>query len=123
MKSDILRKPAFLAAIALAGAIGLTLPSMAQAQNNQTDRAEDDAAAAKPASVGGVTVQAPRPESKLGQIPPDKKAQFDDEAAKQEAWKTYRKSTPPLSDRTLEQSKDYPGLQTLLPQPDAADRQ
>lgn len=124
MKSGMLRITLFLPAIAFAGAIGLSLrPSTAvaqaaQAQGAQGEKAEEQAAGSKPASVGGVIVQAPRPESKVQQIPPDKKAAFDEEAAKDEAWKRYRKSTPPLSDGTLGQAKDYPGLQSLLPQPE-----
>lgn len=119
MKSGMLRITLFLPAIAFAGATGLSLaPSMAAAQAVQGEKAEERAADSKSASVGGVIVQAPRPESKVQQIPPDKKAAFDEEAAKDEAWKRYRKSTPPLSDGTLGQAKDYPGLQSLLPQPE-----
>jgi len=122
MKSSMLRAALLLPAIALCGVAGFALPSsMAMAQASQGEKAGDDAAAAaKPGDVGGVIVQAPRPQSKLQDIPPDKRAEFDDEAAKNEAWKRYRDSTPPLAAGTLGQAKDYPGLQTLLPQPDGA---
>jgi hypothetical protein len=119
-------------AIAVAGAIGLMLPaSAAVAQASQgesqsgpgasqnvspSEKAGSEAATAKPASVGGVIVQAPRPEPQA-QIPADKRAAYDAEVAKSEAWKRYRKSMPPLSAGTLEQADDYPGLQTLLPPP------
>lgn len=119
MKSGILRTTLLLPAFA--GAICFTLqPSAATAQAPQGGQAAAGAEASSPGNVGGVVVQAPRPPSKLGAIPPDKKAALDDEAAKNEAWKRYRKSTPPLSDGTLGQAKDYPGLQSLLPQPEEA---
>jgi hypothetical protein len=51
-------------------------------------------------------------------IPPEKKAAFDNEAAKAETWRKYREATPPLSDGTLGQAKGYPGLQSLLPNPE-----
>jgi hypothetical protein len=121
MKSGILRIPLFLPAIALAGAIGASLPmSTAVAQVSPGEKVADDPAASKPGVVSGVVVNAPRPESKLQQIPPDKKAAFAEEAAKSEVWKRYRKSTPSVTEGTLGQAKDYPGLQSLLPQPDDA---
>jgi hypothetical protein len=133
---EITMRPVFPAllhqAIAIAGAIGLALPgSAAVAQVSQgesqsgpdasqsvspSDKAGSEAAAAKPASVGGVVVQAPRPEPQA-EIPADKRAAYDAEVAKREAWKRYRKSMPPLSAGTLEQADDYPGLQSLLPPP------
>jgi hypothetical protein len=117
----MLRTALFLPAITLAGAIGFSLPSsVAVAQAGQGGRTDAGAAASQPDSVGGVVVQAPRPESELRQIPADKKAAFDEEAAKNEAWKRYRKSTPPLAEGTLGQAKDYPGLQSLLPPQDEA---
>jgi hypothetical protein len=117
MKSSLLRATLLLPAITLAGVAGFALPSpRAVAQVSQGEKPEDGAAAPKPGSVGGVIVQAPRPPSKLQDIPADKKAEFDQEAAKNEAWKRYRQSTPPLADGTLGQAKDYPGLQSLLPQ-------
>jgi len=117
MKSGLLRTTLLLSAITLAGALP---SSMALAQASQGETAKDDEAAAKPASVGSVVIQAPRPQSKLQDIPPDKKAAFDEEAAKQEAWKRYRENTPPAADGVLGQAKGYPGLQSLLPQPDDA---
>ena len=117
--------------IAVATAIGFALPAsvaLAQApvpapvdqgasQNvSPNGKPDSDAAVAKPASVGGVIVQAPRPEPEA-QIPADKRAAFDEEVAKSEAWKRYRKSIPPTNVGTLEQADDYPGLQSLLPPP------
>lgn len=121
--------------ITVAGAIGgLALPaSAAEAQvgpsgdqsvsqgDNQTVRpagqAQSGASVSNPPTVGGVIVQAPRQPSKLGEIPPDKKAAYDEEVAKAEVWKRYRKSTPPATASTLDQANDYPGLQSLLPPP------
>ncbi|MEO6339735.1 MAG: hypothetical protein ABIO39_06845 [Caulobacteraceae bacterium] len=106
-----------LPGIVLAGLIGVTLPaSVAVAQVSQTPNAQAVAPAQDTPSVSGVVVQAP---PKLPQIPPDKKAAFDEEAAKQEAWKKYRESFPPMSDGTLG-IKDYPGLHSLLPGSDDA---
>ena len=124
MKSILLRAALLGPAITLAGVAGFALPSsMAAAQVNQGEaspgeKTGDAAAAQQPGSVGGVVVEAPRPPSKLREIPPDKKAAFDAEAAKSEAWQRYRQSRPPLSAGTLGQADDYPGLQTLLPKPD-----
>lgn len=121
MKFGTLRTALLLPAFTVAVAIGFTLsPSMAVAQAGQSEKAEEGAAASKPGSVGGVVVQAPRPPSKVEGIPPDKAAAFDEQAAKNEAWKRYRKSTPPLAAGTLGQADDYPGLQSLLPQRDEA---
>ena len=123
MKPGLSRTALFVSAITIAGAIGFAFPSsMAMAQAaDRGDTADVKPAAVKPDSadtLGGVTVQSPRPRSKLEDIPPAKAAAFDEEAAKQEAWKRYRKSTPPFGAGTLGQANDYPGLQSLLPQPD-----
>lgn len=124
-------------AIAAAGVIGLALPPCVAAAQGDPSPSQDvrpngnpgasqgagpaekpasDAAAAKPASVGGVIVEAPRPEARPP-IPADKRAAFDQEVAKSEAWKRYRKSIPPSTTGTLEQADDYPGLNSLLPPP------
>jgi len=116
------RKTPLLRALAAAGALGLALS--AQAALAQADRtASDIRPAAAPAdgpkdtTVPGVVVQAPpRPDHPV--IPPEKKAAFDNEAAKAETWRKYREATPPLSDGTLGQAKGYPGLQSLLPNPE-----
>src|SRR4051794_22119846 len=102
MKSIMLPAALLVPAMTLAAVAAVALPwSMAAAQVSQgearrgdvrqgevsqAEKAGDAAAAAQPGSVGGVVVQAPRPPSKLGEIPPDKKAAFDEEAAKNEAW-------------------------------------
>ena len=123
MKSGMLSKALLVPAIA-AGVVGFTLPpSMAMAQASQDAKTDVRSAAVNPDggdTVGGVVVQSPPQRSKLGDIPPDKAAAFDQEAEKNEAWKRYRKSTPPLSAGTLGQANDYPGLQSLLPPPDEA---
>lgn len=113
------RTAVLLPAIAVAGAIGFALPASvavaSQGDKTQSEKTQGDAAASKskPASVGGVVVQGSR--RRLNTVPPDKAAAFDDEVAKSESWKRYRKSTPPASASTLEQGKDYPGAQNLLP--------
>ncbi len=119
MKSYLLRKALLLPAITVAGAIAFALPaSVAFAQDSQTPKTENSSAesgapAPAPGSVGGVVVQAPG-RSSLQRIPPDEEAAFDQEVAKAEAWKRYRRSIPPLAAGTLAQARGYPGLQTLL---------
>jgi hypothetical protein len=116
MTSSLPRTARLLPAIMLAGALALALqPSMAAAQADPSDKADVRPASVNPDVVGGVVVETPRPHSKLEDIPPDKAAAFDEEAAKNEAWKRYRRSTPPLSAGALGQADDYPGLQSLLP--------
>ena len=127
MNSRILRKPPFLRSLAAVGALGLALS--ASAALAQGDRGNNPAASANansgvtpappanatdPNSVSGVVVPGQRrPENPP--IPADKKAAYDAEVAKEEAWRRYRKSMPPASDSTIDQAKDYPGLQSLLP--------
>jgi hypothetical protein len=114
MNSFTLRTALLLPAIAVAGAIGFALPaSVAVAQASHSEKTASGAEAKKPGSVGGVTVQGRR-RSQLHRIPPDKAAAFDDEAAKSEAWKKYRKSTPPAAAGTLGQAEGYPGAQSLV---------
>jgi hypothetical protein len=74
---------------------------------------EPGAAASKPSDVEGVTVSGARPA--IG-TPPDKKAALAAEAAKDEAWRNYRKSTPPLTNNPNDDSRDFPGLQVTAPQ-------
>jgi hypothetical protein len=129
MKLRVLRKPPILLVISAVSTAGLALSaSAALAQANPAASNDGAAAAANQTksdngnggpgasnqdSVSGVVVQAP---SQAGPpIPPDKKAAFDAEVAKQEAWKRYRQSTPPASAGTIGQSDDYPGLRSLLP--------
>ena len=118
--------------IACAGSIGLLLSaSMAFAQvapgappgggaPPQDSRAPppigdagNDAEAPPPGSVGGVTVQATR--RPLDTTAPEKTKEYNEEVAKAEAWKRYRKSRPPANASTLDQADDYPGLQSLVP--------
>jgi hypothetical protein len=130
MKPRISRKPPFLRTLAAAGALGLTLSaSMAMAQANNAnsaaspppapnqDKSDSGSAggdASTPDSVSGVVIPGQRrPENPP--IPADKKAAYDAEVAKEEAWRRYRKSMPPASDSTIDQAKDYPGLRSLLP--------
>jgi len=120
------KSPRLWTLAAAAGALALMLPApMAQAQAapapGQATAGQAGAdvrpAAATSSTLPGVTVEAPpRPEHPV--IPPDKKAAFDNEAAKAETWRKYREATPPLSDGTLGQAKGYPGLQSLLPNPE-----
>jgi hypothetical protein len=130
MKPRILRKPPFLRALAAAGAIGLVLSAstaLAQANNggnasnaagasnpNKGAGGDSAAGASDPNSVSGVVVPGQRrPENPP--IPADKKAEYDAEVAKQEAWKRYRKSMPPATASTIDQANDYPGLRSLIP--------
>jgi hypothetical protein len=116
------RMTPLLRTLAAASALGLTLSAQAAlAQSDKTDNdvrpAAIQAGPPKDSTVGGVVVQAPRePEQPV--IPADKKAAFDNEAAKAETWRRYRQATPPLSEGTLGQAKGYPGLQSLLPNPE-----
>lgn len=129
MKPRTGRKPPFLRRFAAVGALGLALSaSMAHAQTNAGDngagasnqnKGDSGAGASSQGSVPGVVVQAPRrPDNPP--IPPDKRAAFDAEAAKDEAWRRYHQSTPSASEGTIGQAKDYPGLQSLLPGQDEA---
>jgi hypothetical protein len=101
-------------------ALGLASAAQAQAQaQNDQDKpaaaSEPGAAASKPGSVEGVTVNAPPPlAARLG-VPPEKAAEYAAEAAQNKAWSDYRKSTPPVTSDPNDQSKDYPGLQTYIP--------
>jgi hypothetical protein len=77
-------------------------------------------AAANPDPVEGVTVTGRRADTGAN-IPDDKKAEFDAEAAREAAFRDYRQSRPPLTpdDKGVsdpnDQSKDFPGLQSYLP--------
>jgi hypothetical protein len=89
----------------------------AQAQSGPDKPAaasKPSAAASTPSSVADVTVTAPRPRS-IG-VGPAKAAALAAEAAKNEAWRKYRESTPPLTRDPNDQSKDFPGLKTYVPQ-------
>ena len=102
-------------ASASAAALAQSQPDQPVAVPEQTAAgAQPDAPAAQPSSVEGVTVNA-RARTDLGRIPPEKKAAFDAEAATDKAWRDYRRSTPPLTNNPNDDSKDYPGLQSLLP--------
>jgi hypothetical protein len=122
MRSSIRRTALLLPAIAIA--IGFAIPAstaVAQASQDtktqdtkaQGDNSKSGAAASTPGSVGGVVVPGRR--RTLPTVPADKKAAYDAEAAKAEAWKKYRKSMPPASAGTIGQAADYPGLNSLAP--------
>ena len=121
MKTGLSRSALLVPAIALAGALALAPASgaFAQAAADAAQKTEVGPATVKPdgsgSTVGGVTVQTPRPRSGVADIPADRKAAFDEEAAKAEAWKRYRNSTPPFGAGTLGDAKAYPGLQALAP--------
>ena len=101
--------------------VALVLASVVSPAHAQSDHdkaaaaAAPNAEAAKPSSVEGVIVNAPREGSGLIAVPPAKKAEYDAEAAKNEAWRKYRESTPPLTKDPNDDSKDFPGLQTYVP--------
>jgi len=75
--------------------------------------AQQDAGTPAPGSVGEVTVTGSQPHA-VG-IPAKKAADLADDAAKNEAWRKYRDSTPPLTRDPNDQSKDFTGLQTYVP--------
>ena len=84
--------------------------------------AEQAAPAPTPDSVEGVTVNGRARNADTGaNIPPDKKAELDEEAARQAAFRDYRDSRPPLTtdEKNIgdpnDQSKDFPGLQSYIP--------
>ena len=78
------------------------------------------APAAAPNSVEGVTVSGRRSDTGAP-IPDDKKAAYDQEAAREAAFREYRESRPPISPDAKgvsdpnDLSRDYPGLQSYLP--------
>ena len=80
-----------------------------------TPAPDANAAAAAPSNVEGVTVSATLSRPSLG-VPPDKAAAYAAQVAQDEALRKYRRSTPPLTKDPNDMSKDYPGLQTLVPQ-------
>jgi len=98
-------------------ALGLALEAPTARAQSEPDKpaapSEPSAAAAKPGSVAEVTVTAPQ--TKPIGIPPEKAAALAAEAAKNEAWRKYRESTPPLTRDPNDQSKDFPGLQSYVP--------
>lgn len=107
-------------------ALGVAAAPAAQAQTAPAQTAQADAEKAAPAAPGvradpkasgveGVTVKAPRARPDLARIPPDKAAGFADEAAKNQAWKDYRRSTPDSGVDPNALSKDFPGLQAYVP--------
>jgi len=126
MKSRILPEPPFLRTLAAVGALGLALSASSALAQGGGDRGNNPAASANPNqgdsgagpstqdSVSGVVVPGQRRPTNPP-IPADKKAAYDAEVAKEEAWRRYRKSMPPASDSTIDQAKDYPGLRSLLP--------
>jgi hypothetical protein len=73
-----------------------------------------------PGALGGITVESGRRDP-LRYMDPKKRAEFDAEAAKQDAARHYRTSMPPLAADSKgisdpnDMSVDYPGLHTLAP--------
>lgn len=113
-------------ALGLAFAAGAALAQSA-APPNRAETApaappERAAAASNPDTVEGVTVKGRDRRADTGAtIPDDKKAEFDEEAAREAAFREYRESSPrlPADDKGIsdpnDQSKDFPGLQSYLP--------
>ena len=132
MKPRILRTSPFLRTFVAVAAVGLALStSTALAQTatggsgagvsnpNNSNGRDGGAGASDENNVSGVVVPGQRRPANPP-IPADKKAAYDTEVAKEEAWRRYRKSMPPASDSTIDQAKDYPGLRSLLPGQDEA---
>jgi len=118
-------RPAFFAlglasAAAAAAALAQTAPPPSRAETAPPAPPERAAAASNPQPVEGVTVNGRRADTGAP-IPDDKKAEYDAEAAREAAFREYRRSRPPLTtdDKGVsdpnDQSKDFPGLQSYLP--------
>ena len=100
----------------MACALGLVAAaSTVQAQvHTKTGQATSGAQGARAADMDSVTVHAPRRHPRHSYaIAPN--GAIAAEAARQEAWRTYRDSPPSRSSDPMDQTKDYPGLHTLLP--------
>ena len=105
-------------------ALGLAAAApIAQAQSEPDKPAaasQPGAADSKPgpadskSSVTEVVVDAPPPQ--VFGVPPAKAAALAAEAAKNEAWRKYRDSMPPLTRDPNDLAKDFPGLQSYAPQ-------
>jgi hypothetical protein len=95
------------------GLLGFVLA--AQPAGAQPTNASDSSGVPPKGEVGSVVVHAPRQRPQVG-IPPDKAKALDEQAAKDEAWRKYRNSVPPVNAGPLEQSKDYPGLHAAADQ-------
>lgn len=88
----------------------------AQAQSEHKKPAaasKPSAQASESSSAAEVTVNAPR--RRVIGVPPAKAAALAAEAAKNEAWRKYRESAPPLTRDPNDQAKDFPGLQSYVP--------
>ena len=114
-------QPVLVASVAIgltsgaAFAQGQPAKPAAAASGPNASAPDPNAAAPAPSSVEGVTVSATQSRPSLG-VPPDKAAVYAAQAAQDEAWRKYRQSTPPLTKDPNEMAKDYPGLQTFVPQ-------
>lgn len=92
-----------------------TAQAQAQGEPDKSAAASKPGAAApEPSSVTEVTVNAP-PAHVFG-VPPAKAAALAAEAAKNEAWRKYLESMPPQTRDPNDLAKDFPGLQTYVPQ-------
>jgi hypothetical protein len=127
MKTCMFRALRRLQAFTLAGVIGFATPAAValaqgsqgggnQAGSSQGGKSETSAAASKSSTVGGVVVQSPH---KRNMIPPEKRAAFDAEAAKQKSWQKYRSATPSPTPggapgvSATARTKGYPGLHSV----------
>jgi len=111
-------QPMLVALFALgltSGAAFAQAPQGKPAVSGPSEPAPDAKPAAAPNSVEGVTVTGAKVLPKIG-IPDDKAEAYAAQAAQDEAWRKYRQSTPPLTKNPNEMAKDYPGLQTFIPQ-------
>ncbi len=105
--------PASILALTLALTMSAAWAESAPVQSARPAKAPA-ADATKPNTVGDVVVRAPPRRHRL-RIPPAKAAAFAAEAARQDAWRNYRDSTPPASAGALGQAAGYPGLRSLGP--------
>lgn len=112
-------RPVLLAALALGLAAGtsaaLAQDQPAAAREPVPAPSRGAAGPSAPSDVEEVTVNAPRVRPENLAVSPEKRAALDAEAAQDQAWRDYRRSTPPLTSDPNDLSKDFPGLQTYLP--------
>ena len=120
------RRRLMMCSALLALGLASAAPIAAQAQSQiapttpQPPEPPMPAAAPAPNPLGEVTVESAR-QDPLRNMDPKKRAEFDAEVAKQEAFRKYRSSSPPttadskgVSDPN-EMSQDFPGLRSYAP--------
>lgn len=96
-----------------AGVLAMTLA--ASSAWAQADHPTGAGGSTKPNAIGEVVVRAPPAHRRHhARIPPAKAAAFAAQAAKNDAWRKYRDSTPSVTAGTLDQAAGYPGLRSAF---------